>query len=65
MKKQSQADAADTTSASRNIAKNPNAVALGRLGGAAGTGDSKRRSPEHYQKASAARWAKHREVKNQ
>jgi hypothetical protein len=65
MKKDSQADAVDTTSDSRNIAKNPNAVALGRIGGAAGTGDSKRRSKEHYQKASAARWAKHRESKKQ
>jgi hypothetical protein len=32
--------------------KNPAAVALGKLGGAAGTGDSKRRSPEHYARIS-------------
>lgn len=31
--------------------KNPNAVALGKLGGQA-TGDSKRRSPEHYARIS-------------
>jgi hypothetical protein len=65
MKKDAQADTVDTTSDSRNIVKNPNAVALGRIGGAAGTGDSKRRSKEHYQKASAARWAKYRQEKGQ
>jgi hypothetical protein len=32
--------------------KNPAAVALGKLGGAAGTGKSKRRSPEHYARIS-------------
>jgi len=39
--------------------KNPAAVSLGRLGGKAGTGASKRRDPEHYRtislKAAAAR----------
>lgn len=30
--------------------KNPAAVALGALGGKAGTGAAKRRSPEHYKK---------------
>lgn len=65
MKKQSHTVAVDTTSDCRKLPKNPHAVALGAAGGAAGTGDSKRRSKEHYQKASAARWAKHRESKNQ
>jgi hypothetical protein len=32
--------------------KNPAAVKLGRLGGAAGTGKAKRRSPEHYARIS-------------
>jgi len=31
--------------------KNPNAVALGALGGAAGTGDAKRRSKKHCRAA--------------
>lgn len=35
-----------------NEEKNPAAVALGTLGGAAGTGDAKRRSPEHYARIS-------------
>jgi hypothetical protein len=45
--------------------KNPAAVALGRLGGRAGTGASKRRnvSPEQAQKAANARWAKYRSYK--
>ena len=34
--------------------KNPAAVTLGRLGGKAGTGDAKRRSPEHYAKLAKA-----------
>lgn len=42
-------------------AKNPHAVALGRLGGAAGTGEKKRRSSEHYRAAAEKRWAKARE----
>jgi len=37
--------------------KNPAAVALGRLGGRAGTGASKRRSKRHYQRAGRA-WGK-------
>ena len=40
--------------------KNPHAVALGRLGGAAGTGDKKRRTSEQCRAAAEARWAKHR-----
>ena len=40
--------------------KNQNAVALGRLGGAAGTGAAKTRPREHYVKASERRWAKAR-----
>lgn len=35
--------------------KNPAAVALGRSGGKAGTGASKRRSPEHYQRLKNAK----------
>lgn len=35
--------------------KNPAAVELGRLGGKAGKGDAKRRSPEHYRKMVEAR----------
>ena len=47
--------------------KNPNAVALGKLGGSAGKGEAKRRTPEHYAKISkmgaAARWGdKHSDV---
>ncbi|MGW8324126.1 MAG: hypothetical protein ACWGNI_00390 [Desulfobacterales bacterium] len=38
--------------------KNPAAVELGRLGGKAGKGDAKRRSPEHYRKMVEARQAK-------
>jgi hypothetical protein len=45
--------------------KNPHAVALGRLGGAAGTGVSKARTPEQCRKAAAARWEKHRQQKGQ
>jgi len=45
--------------------KNANAVALGALGGAAGTGEKKRRSREHYQRASAIRWEKVRDQKAQ
>ena len=44
-------------------AKNANAVALGRLGGAAGTGKAKTRPREHYVRANEIRWAKHREAK--
>jgi len=42
--------------------KNPHAVALGRLGGLAGTGDSKRRnvSPEQARAAVNSRWARKR-----
>jgi hypothetical protein len=39
-------------------AKNPAAVALGRLGGKAGTGAAKARSSEQARAAVAARWAK-------
>jgi hypothetical protein len=52
-----------STSGCCTVQKNPNAVALGALGGAAGRGESKRRTREHYQKASAARWEKHRKQK--
>ena len=31
--------------------KNPSAVSLGAIGGASGTGDAKRRAPEHYSEA--------------
>jgi len=40
--------------------KNPAAVALGRLGGKAGTGKAKARSPEHARAAALAMWAKRR-----
>jgi len=36
--------------------KNPHAVALGALGGAAGKGASKARTPEQARKAAEARW---------
>jgi hypothetical protein len=65
MKKQLQKHIVDTTSVSLDTPKNPHAVELGKIGGAAGKGDSKRRSKEHYQKASAARWAKYREIQGQ
>ena len=39
-------------------AKNPAAVALGRLGGKAGTGAAKARTSEQARAAVAARWAK-------
>jgi len=43
--------------------KNPAAVALGRLGGSAGTGQAKARTPEQARTAgkagSLARWADH------
>jgi hypothetical protein len=65
MKKQSHPATVDCASDSANIGKNPHAVALGRLGGAAGTGASKVRTPEQCRKAAAARWAKHKESKNQ
>ena len=65
MKKQSHAAAVDCASDSANLSKNPHAVALGRLGGAAGKGASKARTPEQCRKAAAARWAKHRESKGQ
>ena len=38
--------------------KNPAAVALGRLGGKAGTGAAKARTSEQARAAIAARWAK-------
>jgi len=38
--------------------KNPAAVALGKLGGLAGTGQSKARTSEQARAAVAARWAK-------
>lgn len=38
--------------------KNPAAVALGRLGGQAGTGKAKARTSEQARAAVAARWAK-------
>ncbi len=40
--------------------KNPHAVSLGRLGGKAGTGAAKRRTPEQAKAAVAVRWARHR-----
>ena len=40
--------------------KNPAAVSLGRLGGAAGTGKAKARTSEQARAAVAARWAKYR-----
>ena len=36
------------------------ARAMGRKGGAAGTGEAKRRSKEHYSKAANTRWDKYR-----
>jgi len=39
-------------------AKNPAAVALGKLGGKAGTGEAKARTSEQARAAVAARWAK-------
>ena len=47
---------------SASTPKNPNAVALGKLGGAAGRGESKRRnvSPEQARAAVAVRWEKYR-----
>jgi hypothetical protein len=46
--------------------KNPHAVALGRLGGKAGTGAAKARNvtPEMARKAALARWAKYRQTVN-
>ena len=41
-----------------NHTKNPAAVALGRLGGAAGRGKSKARTREQAQKAARVRWEK-------
>lgn len=41
--------------------KNPAAVALGRLGGAAGKGEAKRRTAEQCRKAALRRWANWRE----
>lgn len=38
--------------------KNPHAVALGRLGGQAGSGQAKARTSEQARKAVQARWAK-------
>jgi len=38
--------------------KNPHAVALGRLGGAAGTGKAKARTSEQARRAVLARWGK-------
>jgi hypothetical protein len=38
--------------------KNPSAVALGRLGGKAGTGKAKARTREQCQRAAQARWEK-------
>lgn len=43
------------------MTKNPAAVELGRLGGKAGKGDAKRRSPEHYRKMAEARMKKQEE----
>jgi len=40
--------------------KNPNAVALGRLGGSAGTGAAKARPAAVARAAALARWAKHK-----
>jgi hypothetical protein len=40
--------------------KNPHAVAMGRMGGAAGTGEKKRRSKAHYSRASKKRWREHK-----
>jgi hypothetical protein len=50
-----------------NKPKNPHAVALGRAGGKAGTGESKRRSTEQMKKAGRlgglARWRNERAKK--
>jgi len=43
--------------------KNEHAVALGRMGGAAGKGASKVRTPDQCRKAAAARWEKYRTQK--
>lgn len=40
--------------------KNPAAVALGRLGGAAGTGKAKARTSEQARKAAMARWKRNK-----
>jgi hypothetical protein len=65
MKKQIQKHLVDCASDSATNKKNPHAIALGRLGGAAGKGASKARTPEQCRKAAAARWAKYREKQNQ
>ncbi len=44
--------------------KNPHAVILGRLGGKAGTGAAKRRTPEQAAAAVEVRWARHRAKQN-
>lgn len=44
--------------------KNPAAVALGRLGGKAGTGKAKARTSEQARAAVMVRWAKHRSTNN-
>lgn len=41
-------------------AKNPHAVALGRLGGRSGKGEAKARTSKQARKAALARWAKYR-----
>jgi hypothetical protein len=41
--------------------KNPAAVELGRKGGSAGSGASKRRSPEHYREMVEARKKKRKQ----
>jgi hypothetical protein len=43
--------------------KNPAAVALGKLGGMAGTGSAKARTSEQARAAVQARWKKHRKTK--
>jgi hypothetical protein len=43
--------------------KNPAAVALGRLGGAAGVGKAKARSSEQAKAAALARWSKNKKEK--
>jgi hypothetical protein len=42
--------------------KNPHAIALGKLGGKAGRGAAKARSPEQARKAALARWATHPKI---
>ena len=42
---------------------NPAAVALGALGGKAGRGKAKARTPEQARKAAIARWAKEKATK--